>query len=119
MTVKELKEILGRHDDNEDAELMIHLAMPSIGPIAMCGIKSGRFGFDWENGKFILEPQDRVSIKTVDEDVYHMSRELLMDLATSKSKSYVTRQAKEILLKAGYSEEKLNKYRHLFHGDEK
>ncbi|HMP32655.1 MAG TPA: hypothetical protein PKD85_23815 [Saprospiraceae bacterium] len=65
MKVKELKQVLNNtyHSERHD-DIVIRLAEPSIGPIAMCGIKSVVFGFDWEKGKTILYPQiDLVKLK--------------------------------------------------------
>lgn len=119
MKVKELKDALNHSADHDDDDLMISLSMPSIGPIAMSAIKGASFGFDWENGKVILQPERRLSEKTKEEDVYDMAKDLIMYLATKPSPSkrwkYETDQARKILLRAGYTEEQLNKYAGIFH----
>ena len=119
MKIKEVKEILNHSDHHDDDDLTIHLSMPSMGPRAMVEVKNIGFGFDWERGKVIIEPTERVSIKTKEEDVYHMAADLLMDMATSKSRSYLCKEARQILLKAGYTQEQFEKYRHLFHREDK
>jgi hypothetical protein len=117
MKVKELKAVLNYTDRHDEDDLMIHLAEPSIGPIAMSGVKSAGFGFDWESGKLIINPEKRLSEKTQPEDVYHMASDLLMYLATNPAKRYKYEidTAKRILLKAGYTQEQLDKYRSIFH----
>jgi hypothetical protein len=119
MKVKELKDALNYSTDHDDDDLMIRLQMPSIGPVAMSAISGSYFGFDWEHGKVILQPERRLSEKTKEEDVYDMAKDLIMYLATKPSPSkrwkYETDQAKKILLRAGYTEEQLVRYANIFH----
>ena len=117
MKVKELKELLNHSDRHDDDDLVIGLAMPSVAYRACSGVKSVGFGIDWDRGRVFIEPELRLSEKTLPEDAYHMSSDLLMYLATkpSKRESYETRTAKSILLRAGYKEEDFEKYRDLFH----
>lgn len=119
MKVKELKNALNYSDRHDEDELMIRLQMPSVGPVSMTEVASVSFGFDWESGKTIIYPEKILSEKTQPEHVYHMASDLLMYLATNPSKRYKYEidTAKRILLKAGYTQEELDKYRSIFHKD--
>ena len=61
MTVKELSDLLNsalkNHPDCGDHDIRILLNEKSIGPRATAGVKSVGFGFDWERGKVLLQPE--------------------------------------------------------------
>jgi hypothetical protein len=117
MKVKKIKEILNYTDQHDDDDLVIALAMPSMGPSAKSQVTGVSFGFDWDMGSTFITPERKLSEKTIPEDTYQMASDLLMYLATkpSKRESYETRRAKAILLRAGYKEEDFEKYRTFFH----
>jgi hypothetical protein len=118
--VSELKHMLNHSDRHDDDDVCIVLSMPSMGPRASSLVKSASFGFDWEKGQVMLTPEKRLSEKTKEEDVYHAASDLLMYIATkpAKRESYETRRSKQILLRCGYTEEDLLKYRRLFHKED-
>lgn len=47
-----------------ESEISIILTSPSMGPRAMCGVKNCGFGFDWENGHFLLTPASDLVVKS-------------------------------------------------------
>ena len=72
MKIKELIDTLDRFYETphlrrfieDDGEVVIKLSDPSIGPMAMCSIKSVGQGIDWEKGKIIIWPKTNlVSLK--------------------------------------------------------
>lgn len=118
MKIKELKAVLNSIGDRyDDWDLAIPLSKPSIGAIATCKVRSISFGFDWEHGKALINPEGRLNEKTKPEDVYHDASEFLLWLATKpiKRETYEMREAKRILLRAGHTEEDLCKYQRYLH----
>lgn len=117
MTIKELKAIL---DSNfkEDEEVKIVLSIPSIGPTATSKVESATYGFDWDKG-LLLRPSERLVVKDDKQSVYEDAQDLLMRIATEsytvKNEKYEHRRAKQILLKHGFTEEKIRSYVHLYH----
>jgi len=105
MTLREFLDSIHNMERELDNELIIHLSSPSIGPIANTGIKSTRSGFDWENGKTILEPKERLVVKTDKEDLYDMSYDLLhflwVDAFQRKRKPWYFDRLKRIYERAG------------------
>lgn len=68
MTVKELKEVLGRMKD--DSEVYIYVNEPAgfICPDgAVVEVKNVFCGFDWHMGKVLIVPKYRLNIQDVDE----------------------------------------------------
>lgn len=120
MKIKDLKRIIqntGKADYYDDCEVVIPISKPSIGGSSFVETTSAGRGIDWNNGKFFIRTKERLVQKSKEEDLRDMSRDLLMYLATKpmKRRSYESEQACKILLRAGYTQEQLNKYQHLFH----
>jgi len=67
MKLRELKTLVDRavetSQDYEDHEVMIAVKMPytTVGAIPMVPVKLAFKGFDWENGKFILTPEENLT----------------------------------------------------------
>ena len=61
MTIRELADLLNSalktRPDCGDHVIRILLNEKSIGPRATTGVKSVGFGFDWERGKVLLQPE--------------------------------------------------------------
>jgi hypothetical protein len=118
-TVGHLRKLLANHSDGrkDDYTLRVKIAKPSIGSIATDDVTYVGFGFDWEQGSLLISTENRLVPKSKKEDAYDIAHELLMYLATKPTKrdTYEIRNAKQCLLKAGYTEEDFVKYRHLFH----
>lgn len=115
MKLRDLKDILDRHPNLDrvlDCEISIHLAEPSMGPIAMSGVRSGHFGFDWESGHFILEPsvnlarlkQKEALWQAANDFIYMLSKDVRYYKGVAKE-TELAKRAKEIIersrLKAG------------------
>lgn len=116
MKLLELHKILDvhvtRHQDDADPyrldqDVMIAISSPSIGPCAMVSINNASFGFDWENGKFILNPAKPLVVKSEKEAVWDMAFDHIYSLSlrvshkgnpTSEAKwaQEVLRRAKEL-----------------------
>jgi hypothetical protein len=58
MKVSELKYILERVDDDNEVMIAIKLPYTTVGSIPMASVKSAYNGVDWEQGKFILYPDE-------------------------------------------------------------
>lgn len=122
MKVSELKSIIDRqlelHPDRGDCEVVITLAMPSMGPVASTNVSSAYFGIDWDGNHLLLEPKDHLSIKTDNESIYDVARDLLGYLATKpgKRQSYETKTALRVFERLNYD---IMKYQHIFHHDVK
>jgi len=109
MKIKELLEFFNKRpkfgNRNEDDELMIRTSSPSIGPISMVGIDSIFNGFDWESGKTIITPKERLVVKTEKQDLYDMSYDLLhflwVDAFQRKRKPWYFDRLKRIYERAG------------------
>jgi hypothetical protein len=67
MKLRELKALVDRavetSQDYEDHEVVIAVKLPyaTVGAIPMVAVKSVNKGFDWENGKFILTPEENLT----------------------------------------------------------
>jgi len=66
MKVSELKQILEHTRDDSEVMIAIKLPYSTVGAIPMVSVKSAMNGFDWENGKFILHPEEKLT--NFDED---------------------------------------------------
>lgn len=122
MKVKELKELIDRqlamHPSRGECEVVVTLAMPSMGPVASTYISSAYFGIDWDGNHLLVNPKFPLSLKTDNESIFDMARDLLGYLATkpSKRQSYETRTALKIFERLKYD---IMKYQHIFHHDVK
>jgi hypothetical protein len=62
MKVHELKQILDHARDDDEVMIAVKLPYVTIGAIPMVAVKSAASGFDWENGKFILRPEEKLTL---------------------------------------------------------
>lgn len=61
MKLSELREVVVAMDNrrkspDDDPEVCIVLKEPSMGPIAVAGVKSMSLGFDWDSGRVLIWP---------------------------------------------------------------
>ena len=67
MKLSELHQLVNRTYDasrpHNDPEVVIRVRLPftTVGAMPTVGVKQGQQGFDWENGKFILEPVEQLT----------------------------------------------------------
>lgn len=121
MTIKELKEIMKYIDERHDGELVsVLLDLPSIGPRAYSKIIDGSIGFDWDKG-LQFKTEHKLVPKNEKQSIYELAFDLLCWIATKpvKKESYEIRTAKRILLKYGYTQEKLDSYQKICHPEVK
>ena len=119
MKVGELRRILNYHDNMDNEEISVLLALPSIGPRAHTKVTDASFGHDWDRG-LQFRTEARLVPKNDKQDVFEAAYELLAWLATKpvKRQSYEQRTAERILRKYGCDDEKLTIYRRVFHKEE-
>ncbi len=120
MKVSELLALLSGTNVNNrhhDDEIVIKITKPSVGPSACEPIVSAHFGIDWDARKVILRTDRPLVVKSENEEIYDMSRDLMLYLATKpmKRKSYEVEKAQSILKRTGMTEKDFIKYRRLFH----
>jgi hypothetical protein len=100
-----LNHSLKLHPENKDSEVVIKINKPSIGGCACCKVSSCSFGFDWDKGKFILEPELNLVRKTEDETLWDAAREILLQLYSEafkrKRKPWYFERIKNIYIKLG------------------
>lgn len=120
MKVSDLKRIIAYHENQQDEEVKLSVALPSVGPSATVDIESASFGFDWDRG-LILTTKERLVPKENNQDIYEAAQDLLMTLATEcfvmKKQKWENKKSAFILLRMGYTKEQLEKYVRLFHRD--
>lgn len=116
MKVKDLKEILKTIDDESDVKVLLN--EPSIGGVAYSEVTGSFVGFDWDSGLYLIT-KDSITSKPKSQDLLEEAHSLLMYLATADKNTYACRRAKIMLIKHGYSEEDLKKYKHLYHQKKK
>lgn len=118
VTTIQLKELLNRHNYNDDDPVQVILNVPSIGGQAVTEVVSARFGIDWDRG-LLLTVREKIVKKEEKQDIFESASDLLMMLATEwytlKKDKFENRRAREILLKFGYTDENMRKYVSLFH----
>ena len=61
MKVFELKAVLEHTKDDNEVMIAIKLPYATVGAIPMVSVKYAQNGFDWENGKFILRPEEELT----------------------------------------------------------
>lgn len=61
MKVIDLKRVLEFAKDDNEVVIAVKLPYVTIGAIPMVDVKSAANGFDWENGKFILRPEEELT----------------------------------------------------------
>ncbi len=74
MKVSELKRILEHTKDDSEVMIAIKLPYTTIGAIPMIAVKTASNGFDWEQGKFILRPEE--DLTSTDRDFAKQFHEL-------------------------------------------
>jgi len=86
MKVSELKALLDKMaalpgaSRRSDNDVVVRLSDPSVGPVATCGITGGYTGGDWDNGKFILQPEERITRKNEAQEVYDATFDLVFSI---------------------------------------
>lgn len=60
----------------ENNDVMIRMSDPSIGPIAMTAVKHIANGFDWENRKTIITPEQDIYYHSDEETIRRLRKEL-------------------------------------------
>lgn len=115
MKIKELKELLNHSDRHDDDDVMVIMAVGGIGPRPATEVTSGGFGFDWDNGRFLLNTKTPLVPRSDEQHVWQMSLDFIYSLAkydrrTRLGKTYKTEYAEKairILEKAGYDISKI------------
>lgn len=74
MKVEDLKIALQYAKDGDDVMIAVTLPYATVGPIPMRPVKNAMTGFDWESGRFILNPVDKLTPN--DEDFEKQFKEL-------------------------------------------
>lgn len=117
MKVSELLALLSENNKHHDDEIVIKINKPSVGPSACEPVISAHFGIDWDARKLILRTNKPLVVKSENEEIYDMSRDLMLYLATKpmKRRSYEVEKARSILKRNGMTEEDFMKYQKLFH----
>lgn len=78
MRASELEQKLRRYTSGErpgtkanlaDDEVAIELGSPSVGPHASVGVETVYAGFDWDNGKLLIVPQEPLVRKNLQRDI--------------------------------------------------
>jgi hypothetical protein len=82
-----LRDLLNRAAglNRDPAEVVINIAKPSIGPTATCKVTSAYYGFDWENGLFILSPAQPLVPKTEKEELWDAASGFIFSLSEEKT----------------------------------
>jgi len=97
----------------DDREVLIELALPSMGPKASCRVKYAGFGIDWDRD-FLITAEKPLVPKTDLQKLWEDARDLIMYLATKpvKRPSYEIREARRML---DHYNIEYKAYAHLFH----
>lgn len=115
MKVKELLEFIKNcNEDQLNLEVLVKLKDQSLGQIASTDIDSCYFGFDWDKD-LILIPKESLTKKTLNQEVFEKTKDLLMFLATNEKTSYEQKKSRDILKKLGYSDQDFIKFKSIFH----
>ena len=117
MKVKELRDLLNQHGDSiDDLDVLISVALPSIGPAATDMVTRARIGFDWDKD-LILSTETPLVPKQENQSVFESAYDLLMWLATDpvRNDSYEARAARRIVMKYGKTQEDLDRLQRIFH----
>ena len=61
MKAEQLKQMLERVKDDDEVMIAIKLPFSTVGAIPMVPVKHAWKGFDWENGKFIITPEEELT----------------------------------------------------------
>jgi hypothetical protein len=82
MKADQLKQMLQRVDGDTDIMISIKLPFSTVGAIPMVSVKHAYKGFDWENGKFIIDPEELLT--PADRDFASQMKKLQEDLGWAK-----------------------------------
>jgi hypothetical protein len=120
MKISELKRIIDSHQalhpGEDDMEVVVLLDMFSAGPRAGTKVVSACRGIDWDSGRLLLKCEHPISIKTENESIFQMGRDLLGWIATkpTKKQSYEQSTALKVFERLNYD---IMKYQKIFHHD--
>ena len=64
MKVEDLKVMLQYAKDSDDVMITVSLPYSTVGAIPMVKVKSASSGFDWEHGKFMIHPDEKLTISS-------------------------------------------------------
>jgi hypothetical protein len=72
MKLRELKRIVDQYMEQNperfgDCDVIIPTNLPSYGSMSSTPLRGANAGIDWESGKFILWPEDKLTIKPTNE----------------------------------------------------
>lgn len=118
MKVKDLKKIIDeRLKSNpyyEDNSVEILLSTPGIGSRPSSEVTSAKFGFDWDQGKLLLDTETDLVPKHNNQTVFDEARDLLayIDTKPTKRPGYEQRRAQAIFKRLG---EDIMQYQSIFH----
>lgn len=82
MKASELKQKLERVKDDDDVMIAIKLPYTTVGAIPMVPVKQAYNGFDWENGKFIITPEE--DLTPAGRDFAALMKQMQEDLGWAK-----------------------------------
>jgi hypothetical protein len=89
--------------NRDDCRVSVKTASPSIGPMSSSPVKGAGFGFDWDNGNFIIYPEKTLVEKPESMAIYHAASELIFAMAKQaynvKKPSWAFREALDIFNK--------------------
>lgn len=88
MKLRDLKKLLDdpyHFERHADDEVSIRLSDPSIGPVAMTGVRSAGFGFDWEKGHFILFPEKQIVTLKEKEALWQAATDMIYSLSKERT----------------------------------
>lgn len=72
MTLQELHDIISRYlvtnkrNCDSDVKIRIKLPMSTVGSLPMVDVKSVQMGFDWEANKFLIYPEEELTLHDAD-----------------------------------------------------
>lgn len=124
VTIRQLREMLNRYisigtkyyQRYDDIPVKIVLDIPSVGGRAFTEVKHANYGMDWDNGLY-LTPKISLVGKENNQKIFEAASDLLLHIATkpTKNKSGIQKEAINILLRYGYTEDQLQQYTRFFH----
>lgn len=98
MKVSELKKLL---ETREDLDIVIRLSDPSIGSVSMASIDSISIGFDWENGKILINPSIPLVRLKEKEALWQSAHDFIYQLSEQKTykdnPTFLAKRAKSII----------------------
>lgn len=101
MKVSELKRLLNHPNKLDDDEVVVVLSEPSFGPIASSQVVSGGYGFDWDNGKFLLRTKENIVILKEKEALWQAAHDFIYQLSQEKTykgnPTFLAKRAQKII----------------------